>query len=172
VYAVGKFTQIYLNPIEAEAFAQNKIVFSLLLLVVFIYPAVFLFAWALFAFSTLGCLIAVAWTALFAILHTRLVDRNYNRWKRLVTAWRVLHGIWWPTLAAKRDEKGQVQEAPVRRMLRLRSEAAKATANLLLSWENEQNGKFRAVDVGWFRSLGAKLGSAGSESDHKGRLSQ
>lgn len=171
IYIVGKWTQYYLSPDEAEGLAQNKIVFSLLLLVVFIYPAVFFFAWALFAFSTLGFAVAFAWTALFAVLHTSLVDRNYKRWKRLVTAWRVLLGIWTPHLT------GGGKEAPVRKMLRLRSEAAKATADLLLSLENEQ-GKdvqdgpgFDKENVAWYRSLGAKLGNAGKESDHKGRLS-
>lgn len=163
VYAIGKSTQLYLNSVEAEAFAQNKIVFSLLALIFAVYPAIFFTTWALWLFTPLGLVVALAWTAMFAVYHTRLVDRNYGRWKRLVAAWRVLVGIWWPEVSTS-DAQG---ETKTRRMLRLRSEAAKSIADLVLTLESEKEGK---EEVQWYRSLGARVASPGGESDHKGRL--
>lgn len=164
VYAIGKSTQLYLNSVEAEAFAQNKIVFSLLALIFAVYPAIFFATWALWLFTPLGLLVALAWTAMFAVYHTRLVDRNYGRWKRLVAAWRVLVGIWWPEVTPASESQG---ETKIRKMLRLRSEAAKSVADLALNLESEKEGR---EEVQWYRSLGARVALPGGESDHKGRL--
>ncbi|KAK9894996.1 hypothetical protein P389DRAFT_87369 [Cystobasidium minutum MCA 4210] len=175
IYTIGKITQIYLNNGEPEAFAQNKIVFSLLVLVVFIYPTMFFFTWALFLFTPIGFLLAVAWTVLFSVYHTRLIDRNYARWKKLVATWRVLAGIWAPQFMSAASSG----ENKIRQMLRLRSESAQALADLLIKVEysSAQNGsavqksgndgqengaaaKFSPDMVDWYRSLGARLGTS------------
>lgn len=177
IYTIGKFTQIYLNNSEPEAFAQNKIVFSLLVLIVFIYPTMFFFTWALFLFTPIGFLLAGAWTVLFSVYHTKLVDRNYARWKKLVATWRVLAGIWLPQYISSTS----TGENQIRQMLRLRSGAAQALADLLIKMENSnnQNGgqstlqqkggvaedgsavaKFSPDMVDWYRSLGARLGTS------------
>ena len=170
IYVIGKGTQLYLNTDEPEAYAQNKIVFSLLVLLLVIYPSIFFFTWALFLFTPLGLAVALCWTAAFSYYHTRLVDGNYAQWKRLVAAWRVLLGLWSP---------GRGEET--RRMLKLRSEAAKGVADLLFSLEKEpfdaggSSGSLRDK-VDWFRSLGARIGKArgglADESDQHGRLKQ
>merc|ERR1711939_304772 len=176
VYLVGKGTQIYLsNPAEPEEFAQTKIVFSLFVLLFFVYPITFFFTWALFLFTPWGFLIALAWTAAFAHYHTRLVDLNYTRFKKLVAAWRILVALWVPGY-----------EGSVRKMLSLRSEAAKNLAELLLNIEKTGHGAkgdlsqadadktFDASTVEWLRSLDAKIGryGTGEETDESGRLKQ
>ncbi|KAI0332305.1 glycerol-3-phosphate-acyltransferase [Cubamyces sp. BRFM 1775] len=80
---------------EEETQAQNKVVFGLLLLLM-IYPAAFFFVWAFLRYSPVGALVAVAFVFLFAMYHNRLIDDNYERAKRLVSAWRVLVGVWAP----------------------------------------------------------------------------
>lgn len=181
IYTIGKFTQVYLNSEEPEAFAQNKIVFSLLVLIVFIYPTIFFFTWAIFLFTPVGFLLASAWTVLFGIYHTKLVDRNYTRWKKLVATWRVLAGIWLPQFvsSAASSENG---ENKIRKMLRLRSEAAQSLADLLIKLERSQDtannnnntqkkqdgkeeqeatgAKFTPDMVDWYRGLGARLGTS------------
>lgn len=176
IYTIGKITQIYLNNGEPEAFAQNKIVFSLLVLIVFIYPTMFFFTWAIFLFTPVGFLLALAWTILFTIYHTKLVDKNYARWKKLVATWRVLAGIWLPQFISS-SATGE-SENKIRQMLRLRSEAAQALADLLIKMEhsNQNSGKSTTLQeqqdgstvaakfspdmVDWYRSLGARLGTS------------
>ncbi|KZT04264.1 glycerol-3-phosphate-acyltransferase [Laetiporus sulphureus 93-53] len=80
---------------EEETQAQNKVVFGLLLLLL-IYPAVFFFVWAFLRYTTFGAVIAAAMVVLFAMYHTKLVNANYERAKRLVSAWRILVGVWMP----------------------------------------------------------------------------
>lgn len=176
IYMIGKFTQIYLNSEEPEAFAQNKIVFSLLMLIVFVYPTIFFFTWAVFLFTPVGYILASVWTVLFGIYHTKLVDRNYTRWKKLVATWRVLAGIWLPKFIT--NDSGN-QENKIRQMLKLRSTAAQELADLLIKMEKNENGpsnsvskstdyneeddlmvKFRPELVDWYRSLGARLGTS------------
>lgn len=182
VYIVGKVSQMYLSkPDEPEEFAQTKIVFSLLVLLFVIYPLIFFFTWAFFLFTPWGLLIALAWTVAFAHYHTRLVDLNYTRFKKLVAAWRILVALWVPGL-----------QGGVREMLKLRSEAAKDLAELLLQIEKTGSSRaqnaavissddsahnpmaFDASTVDWLRSLGAKIGryGTGEETDLSGRLKQ
>jgi hypothetical protein len=168
IYIIGKITQVYLNNDEPEAFAQNKIVFSLLVLIVFIFPITFFFTWAVFLFTPIGFLLALGWTVLFSIYHTKLVDRNYSRWKKLVATWRVLGAIWLPTFL------GSANGNKTREMLRLRSDAAHALADLLIKLERQEDNdgavmqrdteresaKFSPSRVDWYRSLGARLGTS------------
>lgn len=191
IYIIGKATQYYVNAVDAEEFAQNKIVFSLLVLLLFIYPAIFFFTWALCLFTPIGLFIALGWTAAFSVYHTRLVDANYKQWKRLVVAWRVLASIWWPTLLStgkqqlqastgtgQSDSSTAVEDTAkkssggnARRMLRERSEAANAAADLLLALERD--GQW-ADKVDFLRSCGARIGYTGpvQETDRHGRLKQ
>lgn len=177
IYLIGKFTQVYLNSTEPEAFAQNKIVFSLLVLIVFIYPTTFFFTWAVFLFSPVGFMLAVCWTILFGIYHTKLVDRNYTRWKKLVATWRVLAGVWLPRFITNDSSN---QENKIRQMLNLRSTAARELADLLIKMEQQDDSnantrglqsqqdhddegilkKFTPDLVDWYRSLGARLGTS------------
>jgi hypothetical protein len=58
---------------EQETQAQNKVVFGLLSLLL-IYPAAFLFLWALFWYTPIGALLAAAMVYLFAIYHIKTID--------------------------------------------------------------------------------------------------
>lgn len=131
---------------------------------IFIYPSLFFFTWALFLFTPLGFLVALAWTVLFTYYHTALVDRNYSRYKKLVAAWRVLLGLWLGSSDPARNS--------TRRMLQLRSEAARATADLMLKLENgevvsslegggkeddDQGGRSGADLVQFLRDAGARI---------------
>ena len=181
-YVIGKLTQYYVSPIDEEEFAQNKIVFSLIVLVVFIYPAIFFFTWALCLFTPIGFVIALGWTAAFSAYHTRLVDSNYKQWKKLVAAWRVLGGLWIPVFLQSKylppvDGKASAQAVAadaggsIRRMLRERSEAANAAADLLLKLERNDAWEDR---VNWLRQCGARIGYTGPipETDRQGKLKQ
>lgn len=63
---------------EEETQAQNKVVFGLLFLLL-IYPATFMFLWALFWFTPTGALLAAGIIYLFAIYHNRLINDNYEQ---------------------------------------------------------------------------------------------
>lgn len=63
---------------EEETQAQNKIVFSLLLLLA-IYPAMFLFLWALFFMTPIGAAIALVTSCMFVSYHNKIVDSNYEQ---------------------------------------------------------------------------------------------
>ncbi|KAH9859064.1 glycerol-3-phosphate-acyltransferase [Lenzites betulinus] len=80
---------------EEETQAQNKVVFGLLLLFM-IYPAAFFVVWAFLQYTPVGAVIALGFVTLFATYHTKLINDNYERAKRLVAAWRVLVGVWAP----------------------------------------------------------------------------
>ncbi|CAA7263179.1 unnamed protein product [Cyclocybe aegerita] len=80
---------------EEETQAQNKVAFGLISLLV-IYPATFVFLWALFWYTRLGALLAGLIVYLFAVYHIKMVDSNYERAKRFIAAWRVLVGVWTP----------------------------------------------------------------------------
>ncbi|EJD41912.1 acyltransferase [Auricularia subglabra TFB-10046 SS5] len=84
-----------LVPDEEETQAQNKVVFGLLLLM-FIYPVLFLMLWALFWLSPAGAVIAAGLVWLFAIYHVRVIDDHYEHAKRLLATWRILVGVWLP----------------------------------------------------------------------------
>lgn len=93
-YAAAKWAG-HLVEHEEETMAQNKIVFGLVLLLL-IYPTVFYFLWALFLYTQIGALVAAGIVWLFAVYHVKLIDDNYEHAKRLMTAWRVLVGVWTP----------------------------------------------------------------------------
>jgi glycerol-3-phosphate O-acyltransferase/dihydroxyacetone phosphate acyltransferase len=96
---------------EEETLAQNKVVLGLLAGLL-VYPATFMFLWALLFFSPVGALVAAGSLYWFAVYHNRLVDREsatvlpilhshsisatYIRVKRVTAAWRVLLGVWTP----------------------------------------------------------------------------
>ncbi|GJJ06197.1 hypothetical protein Clacol_000386 [Clathrus columnatus] len=80
---------------EEETEAQNKVVFALLLLLC-IYPSIFLFLWVIFRMSSTGAAIALAMTYALIMHYHRIVDSSYDQAKRLVAAWRVLLGVWMP----------------------------------------------------------------------------
>lgn len=63
---------------EEETQAQNKIIFALLLLLA-IYPAMFLFLWALFWLTPIGAVIALAMSYAFVVYHVKIVDDNYEQ---------------------------------------------------------------------------------------------
>ncbi|KAI6134679.1 hypothetical protein EV401DRAFT_1846376 [Pisolithus croceorrhizus] len=91
VYIIGR-RAARLSEHEEETQAQNKVVFSLLLLLL-IYPATFWILWAVLSYSSTGALVAALTVWAFAYYHTRLVNGSL---KRVVAAWQVLVGVWAP----------------------------------------------------------------------------
>lgn len=94
VYIIGR-RAARLSEHEEETQAQNKVVVSLLLLLL-IYPATFWILWAVLSYSSTGALVAALAVWAFAYYHTRLVNDNYVHLKRVVAAWQVLVGVWAP----------------------------------------------------------------------------
>lgn len=94
VYIVGRLAARLVEH-EEETQAQNKVVVSLLLLML-IYPMIFWILWAVLSYSGTGALVAALTVWAFAYYHTRLVNDNYMHLKRVIAAWRVLVGIWAP----------------------------------------------------------------------------
>ncbi|KAI6166021.1 hypothetical protein EDD17DRAFT_116503 [Pisolithus thermaeus] len=94
VYIIGR-RAARLSEHEEETQAQNKVVFSLLLLLL-IYPATFWILWAVLSYSSTGALVAALTVWAFAYYHTRLVNDNYVHLKRVIAAWQVLVGVWAP----------------------------------------------------------------------------
>lgn len=62
---------------EEETQAQNKVVFGLLFLFV-IYPAIFMFLWALFGYTFLSGVIAFTTVCLFAVYHVKMIDGEFR----------------------------------------------------------------------------------------------
>jgi hypothetical protein len=94
IYLAGKLAFYVINSEEAETFAQNKIVVGLLLLAFVIYPALFVFLWALFLLSPVGAVVAAGFVWLFAVYHIRSVENNYRAAKRLRACWKIVWGVW------------------------------------------------------------------------------
>ncbi|KAK6972111.1 PlsC domain-containing protein [Favolaschia claudopus] len=94
VYFMGRFGARLVED-EEETQAQNKLVFGLLSAVL-IYPPAFLFLWALFMYTRVGAVLAVATLWLFARYHDSMINANYEHAKRLLATWRVLMGVWAP----------------------------------------------------------------------------
>ena len=86
----------------------------------------------------------------FAVYHGALIDINYAGAKRLLATWRVLLGIWLPQIGAA-DEKG---ENKIRRVLRLRAEAALSLADMLQSMEADSE---QRETVQLLRETGANI---------------
>ena len=63
---------------EEETQAQYKIIFGLLLLLA-IYPAMFIFLWALFWLTPIGGVAALAMSYAFIVYHIKIVDDNYEQ---------------------------------------------------------------------------------------------
>lgn len=61
---------------EEETQAQNKVAFGLLSLFL-IYLASFFFLWALFGYTLVSALIAVCTVYMFAVYHTKMIDRKH-----------------------------------------------------------------------------------------------
>ncbi|KAJ7028561.1 hypothetical protein C8F04DRAFT_62710 [Mycena alexandri] len=80
---------------EEETQAQNKLVFGLLSMLL-VYPAAFFFLWAMFLYTRVGAVMAVATLWLFARYHDTMINANYEHAKRLLATWRVLIGVWGP----------------------------------------------------------------------------
>jgi glycerol-3-phosphate O-acyltransferase / dihydroxyacetone phosphate acyltransferase len=76
VYVIGRLAA-RLAEHEEESQAQNKVVFSLLLLML-IYPATFWVLWAVLSYSSTGALVAALMVWAFAYYHTRLVNGGFD----------------------------------------------------------------------------------------------
>ncbi|KAF8161060.1 hypothetical protein B0H34DRAFT_699266 [Crassisporium funariophilum] len=94
VYIMGRIGAKLVEH-EEETQAQNKLAFGLISLLL-IYPAFFVFLWALFSYTRLGAFLAAFMVYLFAVYHIKMIDGNYERAKRFIAAWRVLVGVWVP----------------------------------------------------------------------------
>ncbi|KAG6880345.1 hypothetical protein C0992_011096 [Termitomyces sp. T32_za158] len=94
VYSMGRLGARLVKD-EEETQAQNKVVFGFLSLLL-IYPAVFFFLWALLWYTPIGALLAAATVYLLANYHDRMIDDFYLRGKRIISAWRILVGVWAP----------------------------------------------------------------------------
>jgi glycerol-3-phosphate O-acyltransferase/dihydroxyacetone phosphate acyltransferase len=75
VYVLGRLGASLVVD-EEETFAQMKVVLGLLAMLM-VYPAMFLFLWALLLFSPIGAIVAGGVLYLFAVYHNRLVNRAY-----------------------------------------------------------------------------------------------
>lgn len=80
---------------ELETQAQMKIAFGLLFSLL-IYPLLGLVLALLFGFTAIGALVGFGSVYAFNVTHATAVDETYERWKRLVAAWRILIGVWRP----------------------------------------------------------------------------
>jgi len=78
---------------EVEAIAQNKVVLGLLAQVVTFPLFTYILSRSVWV-PQLRSWRALAFTAALVFLHSRLVDANYARWKRLRTAWSVFRASW------------------------------------------------------------------------------
>ncbi|KAF8625412.1 hypothetical protein AX15_005376 [Amanita polypyramis BW_CC] len=94
VYFMGRLGASLVED-EEETQAQNKVAFGFVSSLL-IYPATFLFLWALLHYTSLGGLLAAFTVYLFASYHNKMIDDAYARTKRFITAWRVLVGVWAP----------------------------------------------------------------------------
>ncbi|EIN11226.1 acyltransferase [Punctularia strigosozonata HHB-11173 SS5] len=94
VYAMARYGAKLVED-EEETQAQNKVVFGLLF-VMLIYPAAFVFLWAMLWYSPIGAIVSAGILYLFGMYHNRMINDNYEHAKRLLTTWRVLVGIWVP----------------------------------------------------------------------------
>ncbi|KAF8632302.1 hypothetical protein AX17_004882 [Amanita inopinata Kibby_2008] len=94
VYLMGRFGAALVEH-EEETKAQNKVAFGLLSSLL-IYPATFLFIWALLYYTPIGAILAALVVYLFASYHNKMIDDAYARAKRFIAAWRVLVGVWAP----------------------------------------------------------------------------
>lgn len=94
VYFMGRLGAKMVED-EEETQAQNKVAFGLLSSLL-IYPAAFFFLWALLWYTPLGAILSASIVYFFAVYHTKMIDGNYERAKRIVAAWRVLVGVWVP----------------------------------------------------------------------------
>ena len=71
IYVMGRFGARLVED-EEETQAQNKVVFGLLMLM--IYPAAFFFLWALFWYTPTGALLAGLTVYLFAVYHNQMIN--------------------------------------------------------------------------------------------------
>ncbi|KAG8812462.1 hypothetical protein FRB91_011427 [Serendipita sp. 411] len=81
--------------VDEESVAQSKIVVGLVLFLV-IHSFWFWVIWIFLAITPIGALIAAVSVWALATYHRRLIDDNYIRAKRLLSAYRVLVGVWGP----------------------------------------------------------------------------
>ena len=164
LYVVGKLTLRLINSDEPESFAQNKIVFGLLLALLTcafppldasgsrrvgadvrepIDPALFFLAWAFFYHTPAGAVASVLLVWAFVRYHNSLIDDQYWHFKQLVAHWRILLAIW---LSSSSENK-------VRRALKLRGETARLLAGYILSLEDSRSKE----SVELFKTLGARI---------------
>lgn len=86
-YVVGRYA--VRGTIYEENFAQNKIMFNLLLLLI-MYTVLFFATWIAFFLNPLGVFIAFGFTLIFAVYHVSQIDENYDRAKALVRSWKLV----------------------------------------------------------------------------------
>ncbi|KAI6121843.1 hypothetical protein F5141DRAFT_1186966 [Pisolithus sp. B1] len=190
VYIIGR-RAARLSEHEEETQAQNKVVFSLLLLLL-IYPATFWILWAVLSYSSTGALVAALTVWAFAYYHTRLVNGSL---KRVVAAWQVLVALaqyktphipaespWIErTRSSTLSLPAQATEPPVnfrrtrpawgrimRHVLHARGEAVRAIASFFAHLETQGNEKEVVASLHLARRFGrveeVEAASEGSES--------
>ena len=76
VYLMGRFGARLVKD-EEETQAQNKVVFGLLSSLL-VYPATFLFLWALLWYTPIGAVLSAATVYMFATYHTRMIDGKFR----------------------------------------------------------------------------------------------
>ncbi|KAG6334586.1 hypothetical protein ID866_4496 [Astraeus odoratus] len=134
VYIIGRLAA-RLTEHEEESQAQNKVVFSLLLLML-IYPATFWLLWAVLSYSSTGALVAALTVWAFAYYHTRLVTAQ-------VTEPFI-------ALAHKRPASRRI----MRHVLRARGEAVRAVASFFAALDAEGDRKEVVASVHLARLFG------------------
>ncbi|ORX40536.1 hypothetical protein BD324DRAFT_6506 [Kockovaella imperatae] len=80
---------------ELETQAMMKMVFGILFSTISV-PILFFIVWSIFRQVPLGAGIAAVIVWALQRYHYRLIDENYEAYKRLVAAWRILIGVWVP----------------------------------------------------------------------------
>ncbi|KIM26219.1 hypothetical protein M408DRAFT_330764 [Serendipita vermifera MAFF 305830] len=80
---------------EEETMAQNKVVVGLAALFS-IYTFWFWVIFALFWSTPMGAVVALITICAMEFYHSKLIDDNYIRAKRLLSAYRILVGVWGP----------------------------------------------------------------------------
>ncbi len=116
---------------ELETQAQMKVALGLVISLL-VYPVIFLILWLCLGFTMFGGLIAGAGVYIFNITHQAMVDENYDSFKRLIAAWRILVGVWAPN-------SGTTSMEGLRKLLPATSEPFGATPKGAM-WAKGQSG--------------------------------
>ncbi|CAG8613570.1 7528_t:CDS:2, partial [Funneliformis mosseae] len=107
IYLLGIISAKY--EIYEESRAQNKIALGLTWLLI-AYSALFFFIWVTFFFTPLGFILAASAVFIFAWYHIALVDSHYDKFKKLISSFRLLAALCSGKGSLPRDQVENLKE--------------------------------------------------------------